>query len=256
MKLLRITVGAVAVAGLLAVVGCPIAGLPPGLGGPTPVPTAFPGFPNTAKLTGRFTFEGKAPPQEAGKALPAAQYKPAGVANIRGTEKATVDQGGHFYFTSGDIKSGSEYQIIWDDGGQTVVDQVNTIGLYVSDSVTSPPTGFSTPQVTLDLKWEPDPKPVPNGTFAGSFTFAIIPQLSADYQISVFKEVSGSKKAVWSSTPGQATTVTWDKSSQGDFAGQTMSPGDYFFQIKFTSKGTTFGSKFFFGSTKYIPFKI
>lgn len=237
MRALRIAAGVAAVAGVLAIAGCPLTGIIPGT-----TPTPFPGFPSDAKLTGRFTFGGNPPPQTL-----TAEYKVPG--GNRASEKATTDSGGYFYFKG--VTPGT-YQIVFDDGGEEIKDaNVNTVNVYVSDPVTSPPSDLKNPQVTLDLKWEPKMKPAPGGTFDGTFTFNTIPNLDADYFISVF---NSSKSAVTSDLPAPGGTLTWDKK---DKDGNTLPAGNYFYQIKFAKKGKKFGATDgFYGQMKFIAFKI
>ncbi len=235
MKALRIAAGVAAAAGVLAIAGCPLF---PGL---TPTTPTFAGYPTDSKLTGRFTFGGNAPPT-----TPlTAQYKPAGGTKTSVTAK--TDAGGYFYFK--DVAAG-DYQFIWDDGGEEVkTGDVNTAGIFVGDPVTSPPTQFTTPQQTLDLKWEPKPSPAPGaevtkGT-ATAFTFNAIPNLDATYQIAIF---NSAKSAQTPKAEGAASPLNVDTSS--------LAAGDYYYQIKFIKKGGTFGGKNFYGLTKYIAFKL
>lgn len=236
MKALRIAATAAAAAGVLAIAGCPLGGLIPGT-----QPSPFAGFPSDAKLTGRFTFGGNPPPQQL-----QAQYKKSG-ASARETPKATTDSGGYFYFK--DVAAG-DYQLIWDDGGEEVKSgDVNTAGLYVSDPVTSPPASLATPQVTMDLKWEPKASPGPGGEAtkgtATSFTFNAFPNLDATYQISIFNT---SRQAQTPTATANASPIAVDTSS--------LTAGSYLYQIKFFKKGGTFGGKNFYGSTKYIGFTL
>ena len=209
------------------------------LAGIVPAPSFF--FPSDAKLTGRFTFGGNSPPS-----VLTAQYKAAGGA--RTTVTATSDSGGYFYFK--DVSPG-DYQIIWDDGGEEVrTGDVNTVGIYVGDPVSSPPTQLATPQQTLDLKWAPRPVPAPGaevtrGT-ATAFTFTGIANLDATYQISLF---SLAKYAVGPATAtGSTSPISIDTSA--------LAAGSYYYMIKFFKKGGTFGGRNFYGMTKYIAFAL
>lgn len=207
---------------------------------PPPAPGSVE-FPPGAKLTGRFTFGGNSPPQ-----LLTAQYKKAG-AGSRETARATTDTGGHFFFE--DVPAG-DYQFIWDDGGDEVkTGDVNTMGIFVSDPVTSPPGSLTAPQRTMDLRWEPRPRPGPGGEAikgtSTAFTFETVPYLDATYQISIF---NASRQAQTPTATANASPISLDTSS--------LSAGSYVYMIKFFKKGDTFGGKNFYGATKYISFSL
>lgn len=237
MKLVRIAAGVAAIGAVGVLAGCPLNGLP-GSNSPTPGPTAPAG-----SLVGRFTFQGGNPPQTL-----TAQYNPVtnGTRGARASATATTDSQGNFFFPN--ISSG-QYQIIWDDGGQTMTTASdNTMGLFVSAPVTAP--NNSSP-VTMDLYWTPNPNPAPNATLTPSttqqFTFNPVPNLAVYYQISLF---NSSKQALTPTATG-SSPLTVDTSSLSTGA-------NYFYQIKFFANGAPADESQanMFGSTKYIPFKM
>ncbi|MBM3270121.1 MAG: hypothetical protein FJZ01_21005 [Candidatus Sericytochromatia bacterium] len=260
MKARRILAIAGAMAAVLAVAGCPLTGLLPGPTTPTP-----PTFSADSKLIGRFTFGGSSPSATGLKA----KYRAAGQSVAADAAIADVDAQGYFSFTDSKITAGSDYQVVWDDQGKIVESaDVNTMGLYVSDSIKAlGASDAKTVQKEMDVKWEGAYGVAPKGTFVSKFTFQKIANLDADYFVSTFTAPTSTDvtktnpTACWSSTAGSGNEVTWDKTCSSTIGGTggTAPSGDLYYQVKFVKKGTAqsfSGKKDFFGQTKYVPFKI
>ncbi|MBM3270120.1 MAG: hypothetical protein FJZ01_21000 [Candidatus Sericytochromatia bacterium] len=235
------------------------------------VPTGptFTGFKEGSKLTGRYTFGGKAPSQTL-----TAYYRSAGAAATSGSTTVGTDQLGYFAFT-GDIKPG-DYQVLYSDGGELVASMdVNTISYYVSETLKSPPTNLSDPQVHMDLKWEvKEFSPAKDAKFGGSFKFAKPSDMGApvDYFVTVSyldkakdpKDGQANPKTVcWTSSPTTGSSVTWSgKCSQTVGAVDGTAPdatASVFYRVNFVRSGTSqdfSGKKELHGRTAWIPFTL
>jgi len=210
----------------------------------TPTPTPFSGFPADARLTGRFLFRQQTPP-----IVLLAQYRVAG--GLKAQEVATADADGFFYFLTPGTGS---FQIIWDDGGDIVRDAgINTMGHYVSGPVPGLGTAAdrTRPQITMDLYWEPAPKPAPGGTFDGKFGFEEIPDLaSVSYFVTIFNVA---KESLVDTATASSGPIAWDRK---DRKGESLPAGKYLYKVKFVETGQVWGGFSFFGATKFVEFRL
>ncbi len=256
MKLVRIAAGLAGAGMVVALVGCPLTGLP---GSSTPTPTPFTAFPAGTLLDGMFTFQGKSPTQTLN-----VDAKVPGSSGRLGQTQTNSD--GDFFWTSftNAPSPASPLQIVWDDSengaGNTQAADQNTMALWVSDPLTSPPAALTTPQVTQDLYWVANAQPA-NATQAtvnsGLITFSFTPNTNlsnVQYQVSVFKSAS-SNTACWSSKLAPNTSVQWDQTCGGSTTtggGTAIGQSSFAWQIKFVENGGSFGGSNAYGSTKFI----
>ena len=100
----------------------------------------------------------------------------------------------------------------------------------------------------MDLKWAPHMVPAPGAVEspnqAAPFKFNPVPNLDATYRISIFN----SAKSTPFAATGSESPILLDLSS--------LSAGDYYYSISFYKRGGSFGGHNFYGSTKFIPFKL
>jgi len=255
---MKLKLAAALVAGTAAITM--LAGCPTGTPNVTPA-TPFAFNPN-AVLQGEVTFAGQ-PLGEFADWTPRLDVKQPG-GNRLGIF-ANVEQNRYFQFVppSQNLTEGQAYQVIWDYAGATpsVAADFNTIDVYVSDPATA--SVANTPEVKFDVQWNVNPSPTLNATASPTvakpmtFSFNAIPNLNADYQVSVFAASGGS--ALWSSaTLPTATSVTWTgKAGTGaNPGGNQLAAGNYTWNVKFWRKGGTFGGANFHGETLRFPFTI
>jgi hypothetical protein len=237
-------------AGFFAVAGALVALAASGgscqfLGGlTTPTPTPLSGFPKGAKLTGRFLFKQQTPPNYL-----VARHRVAG--GLEAQEAATSDADGFFYFLTPGTGS---FQVIWDDGGDIVRDTgINTMGYYVSGPLPALEAAAdrTKPQITMDLYWEPALKPAPGGKFDGKFGFEKIPDLaSVSYFVTIFNVA---KEALVDTATASGGPIAWDRK---DRKSEALPAGKYLYKVKFVEAGEIWGGFSFFGSTKFVEFRL
>ena len=252
----------------LALVGCNLAGGLPTTTNPSPTPSpaassapaSFVGFPTGSALTGRFTFDEGNP----GEGL---QVIARNSSKQRLANAVTSDKAGYFAFKPGtstnDVQVDSSYQLIFDDQNPTTVTdpKFNVAGLFVTQpvkAISNPST--LVPMVTADIAWSPNPVPTVDGSTSGKFTFTKNSKwTNVSYQVAIFqKTVSNTYSALATlDVPSSDSSVTWDKMTTGKSPNTVVSPGNYYFQIKFCTSSKSFGdTDALFGSTKYIPFTL
>lgn len=261
MKFQRFSAG-VLVLGAMMLAGCP--GSTPTTvsqkATPTPTPTATPteqpqnvtftpapflGFPDSALLTGRFTYGANKAPSDVWPV----RYRTYAASGAVGNELAMTDGNGYFHFTRL-TDAVTDYQFVL-AGSQDAYTARNLYYSFYSDKVEAKPTGDKmTPMSTIDLDWDgAQVKPAIGSTinFANPVTFewpapAAMP--NATYSVMISYQ-SARSTAIWRAPDLSEPKVEWDgKVALGTKAGEVAAE-DIFVQItygkaggKVTSSGT------------------
>lgn len=272
MKFQRFSAGVV-VLGTVLLAGCP--GTNPTITqtpAPTPTPTVAPtespqnvtftpapflGFPESAKLTGRFTYGANKAPSD----IWPVRYRTYAASGAVGNELALTDGNGYFHFTrlNTDV---TDYQFVL-AAGYYADEARNLYYSFYSDKVEVKDMGDNmTPMGTVDIDWDgAKVKPAIGSTidYTKPVTFewpapAAMPDATYSVMISYQSDRS---KAIWRAPDLSEPKVEWDGTvNQGATAGQAATE-DIYVQITYGKPGGKVSATATdpFGVSRHISFK-